>query len=219
MKELPILFSTEMVQAIMQGRKTKTRRICKPIPIVQDPVKITDNSIGSEHIGKFLWPTEKGGFLGFCPYGRPGDLLYVRETCRQFTDAEGKSQIQYLADNPEPIYECDGDGFQVFNKDGSEKMIPWKPSIHMPKSAARIWLKVTDVRVERLGSLNTEQALQEGFIAGDRESPSDAYKNYWFKSIREEAWMQRPWAWVISFEVLSTTGKPTELLAPAGSIV
>lgn len=159
----PILFNTEMVQAILDGRKTVTRRVIKPQPIY------------NEHEG-FEWrggayglslpPTLDGAAYNFrcaCPY-QPGDILYVRETWQYVYDMDDFDQIieetgryVYCADNPMPF------SYWVDSTTGGHKdYMPWRPSIHMPKEAARIWLKVTDVWLERLQDITKEQAGKEG---------------------------------------------------------
>lgn len=157
----PILFNTEMVKAILEGRKTVTRRVCKdgndytvPDMGFYDADKRTyavHNYADAEHTDKLSIAERK------CPIC-PGDILYVRETwgCYQETWADA-SYFLYRADYPEGattyLY---SDGEHVCD------LPKWKPSIHMPKEAARIFLKVTDVRVERLQDITEEQALAEG---------------------------------------------------------
>ena len=130
----PILFNTDMVRAILDGRKTVTRRLIKSQPPydVQCPLGYCTDGYKSE-IGKFAFGShENGGKMIFCkpPY-QPGDILYVRETWSELS-------FGY-------VYKADGE-----NIDHLGNVIKWHPSIHMPKEAARIWLKVKDVRVERL---------------------------------------------------------------------
>lgn len=132
----PILFNTEMVKAILDGRKTCTRR---KIPI--DIVDFCD----IDHDGELLsYENSYGDFINpekLCKY-QPGDILYVRET---FVQAASHT-FWYKADDKEFLSKCKN----------------WKPSIHMPKEAARIWLKVTDIRVERLHAISEDEARSEG---------------------------------------------------------
>lgn len=247
MKEVPILFSTEMVKAILDGRKTQTRRIMKPQlsdSWMENTKQFSPNgSMFDRHGDSLFWLSDGTVHGEIKPKCKPGDLLWVRETWRKYyNNVDGyidfsKEIIDFAADNPEPIYELDGDGFHVFNKDGSEKMIPWKPSIHMPKAAARIWLRVTDVRVERLNEISENDANAEGarFLKdlplgpiGQRmitsepnrwsmESPDNtdhclntaqmAFANIIEKVNGEGTWALNPWVFVYTFEVLSTTGK------------
>lgn len=231
-----MLFSSPMVLAELEGRKTKTRRTKGLEPINDDP---GDWQFEWAEPMRNIWTfTQKSSlneqslrdksftqFQTKCPYGRPGDILWVRETFRKYckVDENGYTRydqeiIEFAADKPPMINECDGDGFKMFNKDGSEKFIPWKPSIHMPKVAARIWLQVTDVRVERLQDISTSDIEKEG-IGLDQLKGCDPcvpasvhfhqeWKNLWTKINGPESWEANPFVWVISFRVLSTTGKP-----------
>lgn len=152
MRVLPILFNTEMVRAILDGRKTCTRRICKDANeyVVPDMdfynaekrTYAVHNFADQEHTEK-LSIAERT-----CPIC-PGDILYVRETWY-------KSPSRYM-------YRANYSNTEQFYTDGKEVNIKWHPSIHMPKEAARIWLKVTDVRVERLQEIDEYGVWDEGF--------------------------------------------------------
>lgn len=226
MKERPILFSSGMVQAILEGRKTQTRRVIKPQP----------NSKQIQGNGGRAYTTDHIPVHGIqSPYGEPGDLLWVRETFRWFdalleTDMEGVYSVwQYKASTEEP------------------EDYTWKPSIHMPKEASRIWLRVKDVRVERVQDITSRGALMEGYpvssindlydkdvLEGIKELPEDKRtmalrltptKKHnsltpkdWFSELwdsinakRGFGWKENPWVWCVSFEVLSTIGKPEGL--------
>lgn len=150
----PILFNTEMVRAILDGRKTCTRRIVK-------------DGIPDDAMWGYTAFTPKGyiscrgvyadgygeGFFKL-PY-QPGDILYVRETWHRYTKQVGKGEGCHL----EERY---GYKASIANSEDAEE--PWKPSIHMPKEAARIWLKVANVRVERLQEITEAQTEEEGFL-------------------------------------------------------
>lgn len=194
---LPILFNTEMVQAILDGRKTVTRRIIKfptneyteKIPTA-DNVRVYENTMRSEKISFNEKPL-------YCfdvkpPY-KLGDILYVRETwCKGSLDY-GKEQYYYRADNL--TFHC-----------------RWNASIHMPKAAARIWLRVTDVKVERLQDIDGQEVLKEGvdshvhpkadyFNMNQRE----IFEKIWNSTIKKTdwnlyGWEANPWVWVIKFE-------------------
>ena len=138
MKERPILFSTEMVKAILQGRKTQTRRIVKPQPIGK--VTYFKGEIWTDEPDVITSRTIK------CPYGQPNDRLWVRETWARESFPNGTT-----ARSVETLYLANGD-----------KAVRWKPSIHMPKAAARIWLEVVSVRVERLNDISEKDAIAEG---------------------------------------------------------
>lgn len=144
-RELPILFNTEMVRAILDGRKTCTRRIVKHdvevilnSPYYKKHPEVADKQI----ISKLCMP----------PY-QPGDILYVRETwCKYDND--------HIIDGRKYAYKADA---SPISEEARKKFgYRWRPSIHMPKEAARIWLKVTDVRVERLQDMDKMDAVKEG---------------------------------------------------------
>ncbi len=222
MKQIPILFSTPMVQAILDGRKTQTRRLIKPQP---------NGALHDVNMGYWSeFPDNLKHAYIKCPYGKPGDVLWVRETYRHYMELESEKRIvEYAADGAaEQLPLCDGDGFHIFNKDGSEKMVPWIPSIHMPKSACRIYLQITDIRVERLQDISEEDAKAEGVLYYGDESGdykdytyNDVYGDDWgvttakksFGTLWEsingpESWNANPWVWVISFERID---KPKEV--------
>ena len=177
----PILFNTEMARAILENRKTATRRVVKP-----QHLRVLDSPYHKEHPetpDKVL--LEK---LREPPY-RPGDILYVRETW-----AESSDGYVYRADDP------DSDGWG------------WRPSIHMPREAARIFLRVTDVRVERLQDITPEQIDAEGckewaYSAKTGEllpSGPSCFRIAWDKTIKPKdralySWDANPWVWVIEF--------------------
>lgn len=190
----PILFNTDMVQAILDGRKTATRRVVKPQPKYQ--LKQKTNSLPhdwfeySEHpyadyVSKSNWG------LGIHSKYAVGDILYVRETWAI------DEQMPY--DNY--IYRTD----EIIPSSISK----WKPSIHMPKEAARIFLRITGVRVERLQGITEEQAKAEGFINNVmRDNGSSASKKFsllWNSTIKKQdidqyGWNANPWIWVYEFE-------------------
>lgn len=202
----PILFNTEMVRAILEGRKTATRRVVKP-----EHLKVLESEYAKTHLettGNQL--IEK---LCAAPCF-PGDILYVRETWTKlyYVDADGythydQSEYYYAADGTPDITLLDADGFEL-----DDQRIRWHPSIHMPKEAARIFLRVTDVRVERLRDITEEGAVSEGLYKGWRLngrgslalSARQAFMWLWETLTREappeESWAVNPWVWVIEFE-------------------
>lgn len=196
----PILFNTEMVRAILDGRKTVTRRLIKSQPPydVQCPLGYCTDGYKSE-IGKFAFGSNKdGGKMIFCkpPY-QPGDILYVRETW-----GEGYEEGTY-------IYRADDKlaGLPTFKE--SSKLI-YHPSIHMPKEVARIWLKVTDVRVELLQEITSEQIGREGVEVEyphvlNGEEKRYAFSTLWNSTVKKYdldryGWKANPWVWVIEFD-------------------
>ena len=178
----PILFNTDMVRAILEGRKTVTRRVAKPQPrAIYHNGKIYDDDelyvVAENQNGKFEQVV--------LPY-RPSDILYVRETWAAWSPTYGTA--------PKIIYKADG-------YSQSQKM-RWLPSIHMPREAARIFLRVTDVRVERLQEINDDGVVSEGMEIG---APFD---DLWDSTIKKAdrtlyGWEANPWVWVIEFERIS----------------
>lgn len=197
MRERPILFNTEMVQAILDGRKTCTRRAIKfSNGMIGRPVGKAGDS--SNPLG-VMYP----GGIKRPPY-QPGDILYVRETW-----GEGYEKGTY-------IYKADDKLANLPEFKDSSKLI-YNPSIHMPKEAARIWLKVTDVRVERLQEITETQAQVEGCNSGLLTGPCTArgqFENLWNSTIKKPdadkyGWSANPWVWVIEFERCEKPGKET----------
>ena len=199
----PILFNTEMVRAILDGRKTCTRRVIKPQPDEKHtyPLGFVNDSTEKKEVGCFGFAAnEYGGSIQYVkpPYRyAPGDILYVRETwCddRQFTHASTPGRYFYKA-----------------SESGNFK---WKPSIHMPKEAARIWLKVTDVRVERLQEITEVGIQKEGVEVDPKECVGKfdfiselflLFQRLWDSTIKNSdldsyGWSANPWVWVVEFE-------------------
>ena len=209
-KERPILFSTPMVRAILEGRKTVTRRALK--------------------MPHGFWETSATGELvpipANCPYGKPGDQMWVRETwyCDHFEVMRGP----YLKPDDLDIGEALDDGTLVYAADGltpyEQEQPTWKPSIHMPRWACRILLEITDVRVERLQDGEGETAFESRYIAeginrihqgdgdyafhpfksepgpGNWTDPFDAWRELWVSINGAESWNANPWVWVVEFK-------------------
>ena len=99
----------------------------------------------------------------FCPFGRVGDVIYVKEKWRKYAYLDDQKEItEFAADNPGPLYLSDGDGCQIFNKDGTERMVPWRPSATMPREAARIFLRIENIRVMKVQELDDEDFDKQG---------------------------------------------------------
>lgn len=237
MKEIGILFSALMVQADLDGLKSETRRTrgLKEVNECPDDWEMLDHHFMDERGNQFEFKnkiTGKSVWFKRSPYGGKGDIHWVRETYRKvLVEGIQEAFIQYASDNPDPIYELDGDGFHVYNKDGTEKMLPWKPSIHMPKVACRIWHEVIDVYPERLYDITDASAIAEGIkrhvpVPGDGETiyknymgennaytynPKKSFMSLWEKINGRENLLSNPWVWVIRYKVLSTTGRPEKL--------
>jgi hypothetical protein len=185
----PILFNTEMVRAILDGRKSCTRRLVKFL--------LGENPKWTGYIkdGLMLYNGRNEPCIRTQPY-QSGDILYVRETwC--------KGLERY-------IYRADYSDTEKFYQDGKEINMKWQPSLHMPKEAARIFLRVTNVRVERLQEITSEQICKEGVEVEDPyvlngEEKRYAFSNLWNSTIKESdldryGWNANPWVWVIEFE-------------------
>lgn len=203
----PILFNTEMVRAILDGRKTCTRRAIKPQPDEKHkfPLGFVTDSTEKKKAGCFGFDAnEYGGSIQYVkpPYRyAPGDILYVRETWKKA---------------PKGYYY-----YEDWQRNDIADVTKWKPSIYMPKEAARIWLKVTDVRVERLQEITDNECIKEGIypsncrdcndIFGCDVCPDEGYDEVdkfvevWNSTIKKSdlnryGWDANPWVWVISFE-------------------
>lgn len=194
MKEYPIIFSSEMVKAILEDRKSVTRRVVKPQPD-ENGVSYMKNapldweSIFREPWSPWKWDTEEGESISKnCPYGEPGDVLWVRETW--FNDADFGEPPIYI--------------FKAGNENYPRGSSPWKPSIHMPRTAARIFLKVTDVRVERIQDITKDDIKAEGIQLGADNGAwngwHDRFQSLWEKINGPGSWHNNPWVWVIEFE-------------------
>lgn len=213
-----------MVQAILEDRKTMTCRLRGLDKVNKEPGDCKFDQAFT-HIGKyerdkyvFRFVNSKGEFIDIvCPYGKAGDILWARETWANLNGDFANVQPYY-------VYKAD------FEHPDQHGPITLKPSIHMPKVAARIWLSVTDIRVERLHDISEEDAKAEGIksfrpVPGDGPaqtlyyhylkdkwglSPIHSFETLWRKINGEESWLSNPFCWVICFRVLSTTGKPKE---------
>lgn len=207
----PILFNTDMVRAILDGRKTVTRRLIKPQPTgnVEHRKGYRIDQLGelkqSENDSEY--------FLKFKPRYQPGDILYVRETWNTYChDCISKKMDNILG--PTCKYACGKNENGFYYKATDKGYIGWIPSIHMPKEAARIFLKVTDVRVERLQDITWQQAAKEGCQGSTSDEPdplfhiptlNDEFKKLWDSTIKKSdigcyGWDANPWVWVIEFE-------------------
>jgi hypothetical protein len=200
MKEKPILFSTEMVQAILAGRKTQTRRVAKiSSQMAPKDIQYLDNALPRFQFkaGYMSWQIE-------CPYGKVGDILWVRET---WARAIGSEQV--TTSEKATAVEISPDRFIVFKAESKEETHPehpewgkkrWKPSIHMPKDAARIWLRIKDVRVERLQDISNEDIREEGAAEFGCTTHRLNWKMLWERINGSESWNANPWVWVIEFQ-------------------
>jgi hypothetical protein len=238
MNEHPILFSTPMVQAILDGRKTMTRRmtdleVINKMPSGWKPVTILFGKIKNVFKNVFRFESIKSGFISdrYCRYGQPGDVLWVREkfacTIGQF---DPETTLSYFADSFHwsfyPGHNMHGKSSCQWHDEDIAKEVKWKPSIHMFKDYARIWLQVEEIRVERLHDISEEDAKAEGIMPYYDEMVSgmrfthqngqlsnsftakEEFEKLWCKINGRESWEANPWVWVVEYKVLSTIGKP-----------
>lgn len=193
MSERPILFSAPMVRAILEGRKTQTRRIVKPQPPDDcAPIRVGEfhptviDRWGDEAPGEPIFGAyDLNGEWGVrCPYGQPGERLWVRETWREWGGTERRVDYRATTKVPRP---ADG----------------WKPSIHMRRADSRITLEIVAVRVERLQAISRGDAMAEGCpfpnMAGLMD-PREWYEDLWRDINGPGSWAANPWVWVIEFK-------------------
>lgn len=195
MKERPILFNSEMVRAIIDGRKTQTRRVVKP-PKNWPEYSYCDPFAMPPDVWWWNGEHDRVGVRQECPFGKVGDRLWLRETFRLFdshTECACYDDCRCAAMDGNPIYRADED----------DAGATWKPSIHMPRSASRITLEITNVRLERLNAISEEDAMAEGIDLNDWYSGNPHYRHafmqLWSKIYGAESWDKNPWVWVIEF--------------------
>ncbi|OAH25350.1 hypothetical protein [Serratia marcescens] len=188
MKERPVIFNGEMVRAILDGRKTQTRR----------PIKfpLLDKNMGCELAGNEIAGEVRAGNYSNVPFGQVGERLWVRETWAEAGASAPELQL-YRANYPEHV------GREYENVPPASE-IRWTPSIHMPRWASRITLEITAVRVERLNDISEEDAKAEGVKAGvcpghEHMMHQVAFSELWQSIYGAESWRANPWVWVIEF--------------------
>ena len=203
MGEKPILFNTQMVRAILNGSKTQTRRL--PSSSIRNEWLSWDEYQCAVAPPGSILETEEGFYKKHPPY-KEGDILYVRETWKQATGGTAGpglfDTILYKADEPQ-----DTTGLMIEER--------WHPSIHMPKSAARIFLRVKEIHIERLQSISEDDALAEGASGGeylDEQGnsmgivwPHEDFSQIWDSTIKAEdiplyGWDANPYVWACTFE-------------------
>lgn len=197
MKERPILFNGDMVRAILDGRKTQTRRLVgystADILRLKEEYSHKNYSIG-------------------CPFGQLRDRIWVRETWQaihdsvdEFGTVDETTYMPSILKEPDsywhPVYAADN-----WTTDREERGFPWRPAIHMPRWASRITLEITAVRVEHLQDISEEDAKAEGAAPSTHTiTPPEAiyrvgFLNLWCSLYGEESWQANPWCWVIEFK-------------------
>lgn len=208
MKERPILFSAPMVRAVLGGAKTVTRRVAKEAPSWATFADTRDGKSIVDWHSDDVKPNGAGSFyssqwaFSVCPYGVPGDRLWVRETWACL-DAKARPgcRLAYRADT------IDGERVRVD--------APWKPSIHLPRWASRITLEVVKVSVERLHAITEEEAVREGVDAvsvaevprNGTLSRRDDFAQIWEKINGRGSWAKNPWVWRVEFKVVKAVGQ------------
>lgn len=213
MKERGMIFNGEMVRAILDGRKTQTRR-----PIKWKQTRFTE--IGEREDGsKWPWSEDAEHACDFwhpCPFGAVGDRIWVRETwSSDFANYYPNDRVWYAADNNRQLDIDMVDGVRGIYSPESDVHVPfrWHPSIHMPRWASRILLEITDVRVEQLNAISQEDAQAEGMeltgwrptysdpdSGGEVMTPYDNFAELWSSIYGEGSWKDNPWVWVIEFK-------------------
>lgn len=219
MKERPILFNSEMVRAVLDGRKTQTRRA---VPKWQMPEE-TEGPHDRFPDSRWMSVAQRDPRYGFgvfgatedecmnnynteygslCPYGKPGDRLWVRETFRLF-DASIECGC---SDSP---CNCPPSGTPLYRASHDDGESKWKPSIFMPRWASRVTLEIASVRVERLNDISEEDAKAEGVNGEDEaiaaglewfDKPRRAFRFLWQSINGAESWDANPWVWVVEFK-------------------
>ncbi|EKN4037605.1 hypothetical protein NUF46_003928 [Yersinia enterocolitica] len=209
MNEKPILFNSEMVNAILSGRKTQTRRIMKVQPenTHLGLRRIIESKNSSEN-GKYFWSqsdacgTKPRSKTFSCPLGQPSDQLWVRECFRVHSRATDVATLVYRASERHswteqtrrvPVSDC--------NRPVSPEK--WTPSLHMPRWASRINLLITGIRVERLNDISEQDALAEGVSANEHSPARYVFGSLWqsiYGADNPKSWQANPWVWVIEFE-------------------
>ncbi|RKG33755.1 hypothetical protein [Acinetobacter tianfuensis] len=205
MKERPILFSAPMVSAILEGRKTQTRRVLKeqppltnkeimPLYTMEPEPKVTEVTMHEVMENEMPFPSSVSRHK--CPYGKIGDRLWVRETFRLF-DSDECPHSDFPCGCPSwgtPLYRASHDCL-----DGGK----WTPSIHMPRWVSRILLEITNVHVEQLQDISESDCLKEGVgspILRDCKKPK--FMQLWESINGTGSWNKNPWVWVVEFKII-----------------
>ena len=209
MKERPIIFNDEMVRAILDGRKTQTRRVVKPQPFIDASGNFcwNDSNFGQDLNGPRIQaiaspiPSSKTKRV-HCPYGQPGDRLWVREA---FQGPLWDEDNLYPDNGYSPefcVYRADGGPRPEYIDADENLRFGWRSSASMPRWASRITLEITNVRVERVQDISGEDAIAEG-IQSASEYGNDAditdFSQLWNSIYGPDSWAANPWVWVIEF--------------------
>lgn len=212
MKESPIPFKGDMIRAVLSGQKTQTRRPMKPIPVYPDAFDGLRREIHDGQVHFWASGAELPAHKFRCPYGQPGDRLWVKETFYKYYPSETWPE-------PKALYKADG--ITLCDKDSEGKKQRWTTSIHMPRILSRITLEITDIRVERVQNITSDGAIADGAYevrkVGDDiahatwtmdgldwryDTPREAFAATWdsLYAARGLGWDVNPWVWVITFK-------------------
>lgn len=224
MNAKPILFSAPMIRALLSGAKTQTRRMLRPQPEPHEWQGMRGYSLEWRNPHDFMWllvhripqnPVPIGRRFR-CPYGAPGDLLWVRETWQA---ADGNKRAARIVSQPRPDF-----GWVEYAATCDDCPSRWRPSIHMPRWASRLTLRITDVRVQRLQDISEKDAIAEGvegafvedgrywrnYGLSDEEAacspmlnfPTESFRTLWESINGKGSWGTNPWVWALTFDVL-----------------
>lgn len=210
MTERPIIIHGDMVRAILRGEKTQTRRPVKPQPATGCIYSINGAHNAALHLTdagcqvRYIPPTGRSkDHLLLCPFGHPGDRLWVRETFREYYPKEGWPA-------PKALYKADGIARLEDTETG--KTISWRPSIHMPRWASRITLEITDINVERVQDITEDEAIKEGVVDPIMGTyglnPRTIFRDLWdaiYAKLSGLSWDEDPWVWAITFRRVETS--------------
>ncbi|MBH3279176.1 hypothetical protein I5N59_00190 [Serratia marcescens] len=207
MKERPVIFNGEMVRAILDGRKTQTRRVMKVQPESSGfGLRFITESLNNRDTGKYFWSQSDAVGINKprskpfpCPFGQVGDQMWVRETWAGAGASAPELQL-YRANYPEHV------GSEYENVPPASE-IRWTPSIHMPRWASRITLEITAVRVERLQDISEADAIAEG---GTKHFNIDWFGPLWASIYGVDSWNANPWVWVIEFRRVGDGAREVE---------
>lgn len=228
MRLKPILFDTEMVRALLEGRKTVTRRVVKPQPVLDGHLWKLGGAAWRDSV--LSVPVMLGHSLyDRAPY-QPDDVLWVRETFRvdYLSNIVGSGRVRYKADGSYADIHFSADRYDMMRR--AQRKPGWRPNENMPREVARIFLRVTDIRAERLREITKIEAQQEGqqectggiMACGGSDSCLDCEASYqnalrWFSSVWDSTiksadratcgWEANPWVWVIAFERVEKPAK------------
>lgn len=207
MKERPILFNGAMVRAVLEGRKTQTRRVVKNLEGRPANSWTLHRAAGCAD----SWSSDSG-WMGRCPYGQPGDRLWVRESFQPlFADGvENHWETDWKTGKGYAISYPATDGIHEYLDADDNLTDACKPSIHMPRWASRILLEITAVRVERLQDISEADAQAEGapfelgelerLILGAKAKHRSGFVRLWQSINGEQSWHENPWVWVVEFK-------------------